>query len=257
MRVTLKSPREMQAMRRAGQVVGKVLSLMTEMAKPGISTEALDQAAAELIRREGAEVAFKGYLGYPKHICVSVNEEVVHGIPGGRILKEGDVVGVDVGAKVDGYFGDAAVTVPVGRVNADAKRLIKDTRASLLEGIAAVKPGAKLREVSAAIQKYAEARGYGIVRQYVGHGIGQAMHEDPQVPNYVPKHFPEGELVLKTGMALALEPMLNLGGDEVETLDDGWTVVTKDRRLSAHFEHTVALTEAGPEVMTRMEGEVL
>ena len=257
MRVTIKSEREMESMRKAGKVVGKVLSLMTEMAKPGVTTEALDRAAADLIVGEGAEVAFKGYLGYPKHVCISVNEEVVHGIPGGRVLKEGDVVGVDVGAKVDGYYGDAAVTVPVGKVSAEAERLIRDTREALLAGIRAVGPQVRLRDVSGAIEGYARPRGYGIVEQYVGHGIGQAMHEDPQIPNYVPRDFPQGGLVLRPGMAIALEPMLNLGTAEVETLDDGWTVVTKDRALSAHFEHTVAVTEKGHEVLTRMDGEAI
>ena len=255
MRVTVKSPRELELMRRAGRVVGKVLERMVEMTKPGVTTGQLDQAAAEVIYQEGAEVAFKGYLGYPKHICVSVNEEVVHGIPGGRVLKEGDLVGVDVGARVEGYYGDAAVTIPVGQVGAEASRLIRDTRDALIQGIRAMRPNARLRDVSAAIQAFAESKGYGIVRQYVGHGIGRAMHEDPQVPNYVPKPFPEGDLVLVPGMALALEPMLNLGSHEVETLSDGWTVVTRDRSLSAHFEHSVAVLPTGPEVLTRMTGE--
>ncbi len=255
MRITVKSPREMEIMRRAGQVVAKVLALMGEKVRPGVTTEELDRAAAELIRGEGAEVAFKGYLGYPKHICVSVNEEVVHGIPSDRRLEEGDVVGVDVGAKVEGYYGDAAVTLPVGKVDEDTRRLIRDTRQALLAGIKAVRPNARLKDVSRAIESYARPKGYGIVEEYVGHGIGKAMHEDPQIPNYVPKSYPAGDLVLLPGMALALEPMLNLGTAQVETLDDGWTVVTKDRRRSAHFEHTVAVTADGHEVLTRMDGE--
>lgn len=257
MRVTVKSAREIEKMRRAGRVVSKVLERMREMVRPGVTTEELDGAAADVIRAEGAEVAFKGYLGYPKHICVSINEEVVHGIPGQRRLAEGDVVGVDVGARVEGFYGDAALTLPVGRIAPDAERLLRDTREALIEGIRAMRPHARLRDVSRAIQAYADERGYGIVRQYVGHGIGQAMHEDPQVPNYVPKSFPDGDLRLLPGMALALEPMLNLGSDEVETLEDGWTVVTKDRALSAHFEHSVLVTEQGPEVLTRMTDEVI
>lgn len=255
MRVTIKSPRELEHMRRAGRVVGKVLTLMKEMVKPGITTDALDRAAEELIRQEGAEPAFKGYLGYPRHICVSVNEEVVHGIPGARRLEEGDLVGVDVGARVEGWYGDAAATFPVGAVDGESERLIRDTRAALLEGIAAVRPKARLREVSAAIERHARARGYGIVEEYVGHGIGKAMHEDPQIPNYVPKSYPAGDLVLLPGMALALEPMLNLGASATRQLDDGWTVVTKDGKRSAHFEHTVAVTGDGREVLTRMDGE--
>ncbi len=257
MRITVKSPREMEIMRRAGLVVAKVLSLMRQMVRPGVSTEELDRAAADLIHGEGAEVAFKGYLGYPKNICVSVNEEVVHGIPSSRRLQEGDVVGVDVGARVDGYYGDAAVTLPVGQVDEETGRLIRDTRQALLEGIAAVKPNARLRDVSRAIEAYARPKGYGIVENYVGHGIGKAMHEDPQIPNYVPKNYPAGDLVLMPGMALALEPMLNLGTAETEELGDGWTVVTKDRRRSAHFEHTVAVTADGHEVLTRIAGEAL
>lgn len=257
MRVTIKTPREMDLMRRAGQVVSRVLCRMAEVARPGVTTDELDRAAAEVIHAAGAEVAFKGYLGYPKHICVSVNEEVVHGIPGRRLLKTGDLVGVDVGAKVEGFYGDAAVTLAIGEVPERAARLLKDTREALLCGIRAMRPNARLREVSRAIQDYAEPRGYGIVKNLVGHGIGKALHEDPRVPNYVSRDFPEGDLVLVPGMALALEPMLNLGTDEVDTLEDGWTVVTRDRALSAHFEHSVAVTESGREVLTRMPGEVL
>ena len=257
MRITVKSPREMEIMRRAGRVVGKVLALMRDRVRPGVTTEELDRAAADLILGEGAEVAFKGYLGYPKNICISVNEEVVHGIPGKRRLKIGDLVGVDVGAKVEGYYGDAAVTLAIGEVPERAARLLRDTREALLCGIRAMRPNTRLREVSRAIQDYAEPRGYGIVKNLVGHGIGKALHEDPRVPNYVSRDFPEGDLVLVPGMALALEPMLNLGTDEVETLEDGWTVVTRDRAFSAHFEHSVAVTETGHEVLTLMPGEVI
>ena len=248
-RPSIKSPRELEAMREAGQVVARMIAAITRAVAPGMTTKDLDDAAVQELRKHDAKPAFLGYMGFPATICTSVNEEIVHGIPGNRVLKDGDLVKCDVGAIVDGMHGDAAVTLPVGEVSPEALRLIEATRESLNEAIAQVRSGARLGDIGEAVQKYAEARGYGVVREYVGHGIGRRLHEEPQVPNYGVAG--RGQM-LRKGMAIAIEPMLNLGTWRTQTLEDGWTVVTADGQLSAHFEHTMAVGEDGAEVMTRL-----
>ena len=235
-------------MRRAGQVVREVLELVRSKVKPGATTFDLEKAAEERLAALGVKAAFKGYHGYPCVLCTSVNSEVVHGIPSPRrVLREGDIVSVDFGVVVDGYYGDAAITVPVGAVDEKAARLLKATEASLRAGIAAVKPGATLGDVGAAVQSVVEGEGFSVVRDFVGHGIGVHMHEDPQVPNF-------GEagrgMKLKAGMVIAIEPMVNAGKPDVKVLDDGWTAVAIDGSMSAHFEHTVAVTADGARVLT-------
>ena len=234
-------------MRRAGAIVGAVLGLLEASVEPGITTKYLDDIAYREITRRGGTPTFKGYRGFPASICVSVNEEVVHGIPGSRVLKEGDVVKMDVGATLDGFIGDAAISVPVGQVGDEFLKLIEATRLSLEAGIRASQPGNRIGDISAAVQEYGESRGYGVVREYVGHGVGRFLHEDPQVPNY--GQAGRGPL-LRPGMCIAIEPMLNLGDWKTAVLDDQWTVVTADRRLSSHFEHTIAIDEDGPVVLT-------
>ena len=253
--ITIKSSQELDLMRRAGQVVGLTKARLMEAVAPGISTRELDRIAENEITRLGAIPSFKGYMGaastpFPATICVSLNAEIVHGIPGGRVLSEGDIVSVDVGAIVDGFHGDSAFTIGVGRITEEAQRLIEATRESLKYGIAEARAGMRVGDVSAAVQSYAEGLGYSVVRQYVGHGIGRALHEEPQVPNY--GLAGRGPL-LRKGMTIAIEPMLNIGGWETMQLDDGWTVVTADGSLSAHFEDTVAITEDGAEVLTSAE----
>ena len=234
-------------MRQAGQIVAQILQSLESLIRPGITTGELDREAEAIIRRLGGEPAFKGYRGFPASICTSVNEEVVHGIPGRRVLKEGDIVGVDVGAKVSGYFGDGARTFGVGTISEEAGRLIEVTQEALTRGIQQAVLGGRLSNISFAIQSYVESFGYSVVRDFVGHGIGSQIHQDPQVPNFgSPNHGVE----LKKGMALAIEPMVNVGGPEVLVLDDGWTVVTRDRKLSCHFEHTVVVGEDPPEILT-------
>lgn len=237
-------------MRLAGRAVAAVLQEMDRVIIPGLTTRSLDTIARRCIEKFQAEPAFLGYMGFPASICVSLNEEVVHGIPGPRRLKKGDIVSVDVGARYKGYYGDAAATFPVGDISSQKKRLLKVTKESLEQGIAKAYPGNNLYDISAAIQAHVEAAGFSIVRQYVGHGIGSELHEEPQIPNFVPAG--KGP-TLETGMVLAIEPMVNAGGWEVETKDDRWTVVTKDGSLSAHFEHTVAILEDGPEVLTSFQ----
>jgi len=246
--VVLKSSQEIEKMRRAGQVVREVLELVRAQVRPGATTLDLEKAAVARLSELGVKAAFKGYHGYPCVLCTSVNSEVVHGIPSAkRVLKEGDIVSVDFGAIVDGYYGDSAITVPVGSIDAGAARLLEVTEKSLYAGIAAVKPGATLGDVGAAVQELVEAEGFSVVRDFVGHGIGVHMHEDPQVPNF-------GErgrgMKLKVGMVIAIEPMVNAGGPDVEVLKDGWTAVAKDGSMSAHFEHTVAVTATGARVLT-------
>jgi len=236
-------------MRRAGRVVREVLELVRSQVKPGASTFDLENAAEKKIAELGARPAFKGYHGFPAVLCTSINSEVVHGIPSPkRVLKEGDIVSVDCGAIVDGYYGDAAITVPVGqKIDPKTDRLLKVTEASLHAGIAAVKPGATLGDIGAAVQQVVEAEGFSVVRDFVGHGIGSSMHEDPQVPNF-------GEagrgMKLRTGMVIAIEPMVNAGKPDVRVLKDGWTAVTGDGSMSAHFEHTVAVTDTGARILT-------
>lgn len=246
--IELKNASQLARMRNAGQIVAETLALIREHAKPGVTTLELDRMAEKYIRSQGAIPAFKGYNGFPATLCTSVNEQVVHGIPGLRILESGDIISIDCGALKDGYFGDAAVTLSVGEVSPDLRKLLKVTEESLMLGIAQVKIGNRLYDVSNAVQTHVEANGFSVVRDYVGHGIGKAMHEDPQIPNFgKPGRGPR----LEVGMALAIEPMVNMGTYEVQTLKDRWTVVTKDKRPSAHFEHTVAITENGLEILTR------
>jgi methionyl aminopeptidase len=247
--VILKSAREVEHMRRAGKVVRQVLNHVRDLVKPGATTLDLENAAEALLKELGAKAAFKGYHGYPAVLCTSVNHEVVHGIPSkARVLKEGDIVSIDCGAIVDGFYGDAAITVPVGeKIDKKTQRLLAATQASLQAAIEIVKPGATLGDIGAAVQEVVEAEGFSVVRDFVGHGIGTRMHEDPQVPNY-------GErgrgMKLREGMVIAIEPMVNAGKPGVEVLKDGWTAVTEDGSMSAHFEHTVAVTATGAMILT-------
>jgi methionyl aminopeptidase len=244
-----KSPQEIARMREAGQVLVAAMWLCREMAKPGVSTLEIDQEVEALIRKAGARPAFKGYRGFPATICASINDEVVHGIPAAhRRLKEGDIVGLDLGAIVEGYHADAAITLPVGEVTPDVQRLLDVTRESLERAIAESRSGNRLGDVSAAVQRHVEAAGFGVVRAFVGHGIGRELHEDPQIPNF---GEPGTGPVLKPGMVLAIEPMVTMGHWGVRVLADRWTAVTEDGSLTAHFEHTVAITESGPDVLTR------
>jgi methionyl aminopeptidase len=248
MGIVLKSSREIASMREAGRIAAIVLDSVARAVRPGITTRELDDIAVDELRRLGAEPSFKGYRGFPASICASINEEVVHGIPGRRVLKEGDIVSLDFGARVNGFHGDAAVTVGVGKISSAARKIIDTTSGALGAGIAVAGVGVRLGDVSAAIQRYAEARGFSVVREYVGHGIGHDLHEDPQVPNFgVPGEGP----LLQKGMTLALEPMVNAGGDRTKVAEDGWTVVTADGSLSAHFEHTIAIGEYGADILTR------
>ncbi len=234
-------------MREAGKIVAEVLELVDEMVKPGVTTAKLDSAAEKLIRKHGAEPAFLGYNNFPASICTSVNNEVVHGIPSLRRLKEGDIISIDVGVYRKGYYGDAAATFAVGRISDETQKLIDVTRESLQRAIGKMQSGNRLSDISHAVQDYVEQNSMAVVRNYVGHGIGEQMHEEPQVPNFgLPGRGP----LLQKGIVLAIEPMVNAGSWEVEVLDDQWTVVTSDGSFSAHFEHTVALGENGPEVMT-------
>lgn len=246
--VELKSHREIASMRQAGAVVAATLKVLAAAAAPGMTTAELDSIArAELAKRK-AKPAFLGYHGFPASLCVSVNSEVVHGIPSAKKkLAEGDLLSLDFGCIVDGFYGDAAVTIGVGKVSAEAERLMKVTRESLEKGIAAMRPEGRLGDVSSAVQRHVEAAGFSVVREFVGHGIGRALHEDPPVPNYGKAGT---GMRMQPGLVLAIEPMVNMGGHEVSVLADGWTAVTKDGALSAHFEHTVALMETGPEILT-------
>jgi len=252
--ISLKSSREIGLMREAGRIVAEVLAILSEKAVPGVTTQELDFIAEEHIRRHEAVPAFKGYGGtrsrapFPAAICASVNEEVVHGIPGPRVLKRGDILSIDVGVCKNGYFGDAAKTLAIGDVSPGAARLIKVCREALDRAIERVKPGGKLSEVSTEIQQYAQANGYSVVRKFVGHGIGSEMHEDPQIPNFVAAGY--REVVLKPGMTLAIEPMINQGASRVKTQPGSWPVVTADGKLSAHWEHTVAVAQGGAEILT-------
>lgn len=253
MELELKSKQDLEKMRRAGQIVAEVLQRLQDEARPGVTTLDLDRIAEEMTRKRGAVAAFKGYrVGtreFPASLCVSINEEVVHGIPSSRTLKDGDIVGLDFGVAVDGYYGDAAVTVSVGKVSKQAEHLLAATRESLWAGIHTVKVGNRLGDLSHAIQSYAEGAGLSVVREFVGHGIGRRLHEEPQVPNF---GEPGRGRLLREGMVLAIEPMLNLGDPGVLVKDDGWTAVTCDGSLSAHFEHSVAVTAEGPVVLTAL-----
>lgn len=247
MGVIIKSDREITVMRRAGRIVAIVLEILSRKLRAGMKTKELDVIAGGELGRLGAKPSFKGYRGFPANLCVSVNDEIVHGIPGERVLAEGDIVSLDLGAIVDGFQGDAAVTVGIGEISREASRLLKTTELALEAGINKAYAGARLGDVSAAIQEHAESQGYSVIREYTGHGIGREMHEEPQIPNF-------GErgtgLVLDRGMTLALEPMVSTGDWQTRLGSNRWTVFTADGSLSAHFEHTVAITDAGPEVLT-------
>jgi methionyl aminopeptidase len=246
-----KSKAEIEKMRSAGQIVALVLERLSAMVEPGITTLELDDEAERMIRANGAVPTFKGYRGFPKSICASINDEVVHGIPGKRKLRAGDIISIDCGATYQGYVGDAAVTVAVGDVSEQVKRLVEVTRQSLYNAIEKCHVGNHLYDVSYAVQSHVEPLGYSVVRNYCGHGVGRAMHEEPQVPNY---GKPGTGPLLREGLVIAIEPMINLGRHEVKQLSDGWTVITMDGQPSAHFEHTVAITESGPQILTAFNG---
>ena len=245
--ITLKSDREIQKMREVGQIVAMAHEAVKAAIRPGITTQELDAVAEAEIVNQGAKPAFKGYGGFPATICASVDDEVVHGIPGKRVLREGQIISIDIGAQKDGYYADAAQTHPVGVISKEAEQLIEVTRQSFSEGLKYCREGYRLSDIGHAIQNYVEQFGYGVVRDLVGHGIGTELHEDPQVPNF---GFPGKGPRLKKGLVLAIEPMVNQGTYEVETLLDHWTVVTLDHKLSAHYEHTVAITEDEPQLLT-------
>ena len=249
--IVCRSSAELERMRAAGRLVADVLTELAAHVAPGVTTADLDELAEKRIVKAGAIPAFKGYHGYPATICASINEEVIHGIPSGRrVLNEGDVISIDVGASLDGYFGDSAITLAVGQVSEEAATLLRVTDESLYKAIAAVKPGGRISDLGHAVQRHVEAYGFSVVREFVGHGIGQNMHEEPQVPNYgEPGRGPR----LTEGMVLAIEPMVNAGKPAVKVLADGWTAVTRDGSLSAHFEHTVAVTADGPWILTARE----
>jgi methionyl aminopeptidase len=251
MGIIIKSEREIALMRQAGRIVAAVLSVLMKQVKPGMKTKELDTIAGREVKRLGGIPSFKGYRGFPANLCVSVNDEIVHGIPGERVLRQGDIVSLDMGAIFKGFQGDSAVTVGVGKTSPEALKLLTTTEDGLKAGIAAARPGARLGDISAAIQNYAESRGYSVVREYTGHGIGRELHEEPQIPNFGP---PGTGPVLEKGMTLALEPMVNAGDWRTRVGDDQWTVRTADGSLSAHFEHTIAITDGEAEILTSREG---
>ncbi|AEF93137.1 methionine aminopeptidase, type I [Desulfotomaculum nigrificans CO-1-SRB] len=247
--IILKTERELKYMRDAGRVVAETFAEIKDAVKPGVTTGELDALAEDFIIKKGAKPAFKGYGGFPATLCTSVNDEVVHGIPGLRKLENGDIISIDCGAVINGFVGDSAITLPVGSISEEAQRLLRVTEESLYAGIAQAVEGNRLSDISHAVQEHVEKQGMSVVRDYVGHGIGAKMHEDPQIPNYGrPGRGPR----LKQGMTLAIEPMVNLGTFEVRTLPDNWTVVTLDGKLSAHFEHTIAITDDTPEILTKL-----
>ena len=247
--ILLKSLQEIAKMEVANRIVAEILEGVKEKVKPGVETRELDELAEDLCRQHKVQPAFKGYRGYPRSICVSVNEEVVHGIPGPRRLKAGDLVSLDFGVKYDGYYGDAAISVPVGEISPMARALLAATEESLYAGIAQVKAGGRLTDISHAVQTVVEGAGFAVIRDFVGHGIGRSLHEDPQIPNFGP---PGRGPVLQPGMTLAIEPMTAAGSWKVKILADGWTAITADGSLAAHFEHTVALTEKGVLILSRL-----
>jgi len=245
--IHIKTPKEIEIMRQSNRLAAQVLQKLRQSIKPGITTKELDQMAERLITAAGATPAFKGYREYPASLCVSINEQVVHGIPDNRRLQPGEIVSLDVGVFLNEYYGDAAITVPVGKVSDEAARLLEVAQQALAKGIEQARDGNRLLDISYAIQSWAEEHGFSVVRDFVGHGIGRNLHEDPQVPNFGAPHTGPR---LRPGMVLAIEPMINAGTWEVEVLDDGWTVVTADRRLSAHFEHSIAITEQGADILS-------
>ena len=245
--IIIHSEEQLNLIRASSRIVAQVLKELNEHIKPGTTTGELDEIAEGMIRRKGGEPAFKGYKGFPATICASINEEIIHGIPGLRVLKEGDIISVDLGVKYKGYFGDSAITAIVGEVSSDIHRLLKVTREALFEGIKKARTGNRLSDISHSIQFYVEKNGFSVVREFVGHGIGSSLHEDPQIPNF---GKPGQGSRLKPGMILAVEPMVNMGTFEVEIKQDNWTAVTLDRQPSAHFEHTIVVTEDKPEILT-------
>ena len=253
--ITLKSPHEIELMRRAGKITAAARALARDMVKPGVTTAQIDKAVFQFIKEQGATPSFLHYNGYPASVCVSVNDEIIHGIPGKRVLQEGDIVSVDVGAFIGGFHGDCAGTYPCGEISEEARKLIEVTRQSFFEGIKFAKEGYRISDIGAAVQDYVESHGYSVVRDYVGHGVGRKLHEAPEVPNYRPDrhsgHRPDPRLV--RGMTIAVEPMVNIGGYEVKEMPNGWTVVTADGSLSAHYENTILITDGEPEILTMAE----
>ena len=245
--IPIKSEEDLKMLKKSGKILSKIMHRLKKFIRAGVSTIEIDRLAEKLIKEENVISAFKGYNGFPANICTSVNEEVVHGIPGQKMLKDGDIISLDAGINYKGYISDVAITMPVGRIDPKVQKLIEVTRNALSEGIKQARVNNHLSDISYAIQTYVESQGFSVVRQFVGHGIGYNLHEDPQIPNFGLPH--QGE-VLKKGMVLAIEPMVNMGTWECKILDNGWTAVTKDGFPSAHFEHTVAITEAGPEILT-------
>jgi len=246
----IKTAEEIEKIRKACRVAAKVLKELKKCVRIGISTSEINEIGEKLFAESGATPAFKGYRGYGFATCLSINEEVVHGLPGAKVLKDGDIIGIDVGAIFDGYYGDNAETIPVGRISANAKRLIAATKNALYKGIAEARDGRHLGDVSSAIEEEAKKNGYSVVRDLYGHGVGKALHEDPLIPNFGKKG---SGMVLKAGMTLAIEPMLNVGSADIRTLDDGWTIVTADGSMSAHFENTILVTKGVPEILTKQE----
>ncbi len=246
--IGIKSADELQLMRESGSIAGRVRDALAKSIVPGMTTLELSDYASELMKKQGAESAFLGYMGYPGVICVSLNEEVVHGIPGKKRIQLGDIVSIDIGVRFKGYVGDTAVTVMVGVTNPEVIRLVRTTERALEAGIAMAVAGNRLSDISHAIERVAVESGFSVVQDFVGHGVGKKVHEEPQIPNFGP---PGKGPVLKSGMVLALEPMINMGGHEVDIIDDKWTVVTRDRKQSAHFEHTIAITKSGAEILTK------
>jgi len=245
--IIYKSSAELEAMRQSSRIVATVLGELEPLIRPGIRTRDLDLYAEKRTRELGAVAAFKGYRGYPASVCISVNEEIIHGIPSGRLLQEGDIISLDFGVLFEGFYSDSALTAPVGRTSPEAQRLVAAAERAFLKGLEQMKEGNRISDISAAIQQSVEGEGFSVIRQFVGHGIGRALHEEPQVPNFgAPGRGPK----IRPGMTLAIEPMIAAGGYEVEILEDGWTAVTRDRSLAAHFEHTVAMTEDGPEILS-------
>lgn len=247
--IVLKSPAEIERMRKSNRIVAEVLAAIKDVARPGVATIELERLCEEELKKKKVRPAFKGYRGYPYCLCTSVNEEVVHGMPSKRVLREGDIISIDVGVECDGYYGDAAITIPIGSISEQAGRLIDVTEAALERAIEKAQVGNRLFDISYAVQSYVEENGFSVVRAFVGHGIGRDLHEAPQVPNF---GTPGRGVRLKAGMVFAIEPMINAGGSDIVILDDGWTAVTKDGSLSAHFEHTIAITENGPSILSKL-----
>lgn len=247
--VIIRSLDEIERIRESNTIVAEVLEAIRAEVKPGVTTRELDEYAEEMVRRKGAKPAFKGYRGYPYSLCISVNDEVVHGMPSDRRLRDGDIVSLDFGVYYQGFYGDAAITVPVGVASAEAERLIRVTEEALYRGIEEARAGNRLGDISSAVQHHVEGAGFSVVRDFVGHGIGRELHEDPQIPNF---GICGRGVLLKEGMVLAIEPMVNAGTYKVKVLDDGWTVMTEDGSLSAHFEHSVAITASGPDILSRV-----